>query len=169
MEAIGFETEDIVANRNGLMTERQRALLTDERHFWRITDITILAAVPVAVGLTIWDGIRIGDTVSSRIGIVAPIFIIMGTLYIYTHSKWKQVQIDVLEGRVLSIEGAVELKSYRERNGMKYRLSIKKMKFKITGRGFDAFHAGEKYCVYYAPHSKRIMSAVTLPDTTGEP
>ena len=159
MSALDFTIEDIHANRSGVMSEKQLDFLRNERSWWRLLSVIILVAVPVLIAITILDGIYRQDTVASRIGIIGFIFVIAGALYFYSHSIWKQFHEDVLEGCILSVEGGVKLRRYRERHGMKYTLLVEAMKFGIKWRAFNAFEDGGKYRIYYSKHSRRIMSA----------
>ena len=159
METMGFDAEDISANRQGLMTERQRDVLSGKRWYWRLWSVIILVAIPLLIGLTIADGTNRHDTPASRIGMIALIFILAGILYAYTHSKWKKVHTDILEQRVLSVAGTVKLKKHRENYGTRYEVVVEKMKFPVMRRVAEAFQEEEKYCIYYVPHSKIALSA----------
>jgi hypothetical protein len=163
MKAMDFDSVDVGANRMGFLTEEQRENLTGERWYWRLWSIITLVAVPLFIAMTIADGIHRHDTVASRVGMIALILILAGVLYAYTHSKWKRVHTDILEGRVLSVVGTVKLKKHRENNGTKYEVMVEKMKFSVMRRVSEAFQQGEIYRIYYAPHSKIALSAELLP------
>src|SRR4051812_3203817 len=109
MKAMDFDSGDLDVNRQGLMSENQRDFLSRKRGYWRLWDVIILVAVPLLIGLTIVDAIHRHDTIASRIGMIALILILAGFLYAYTHSKWKRVHSDILEGRILSVAGTVKL------------------------------------------------------------
>ena len=159
METIGFDEEELTANRDGYMTKRQCSILNNDQNWWHGINLLTIVITPLAIGLTFWDGIRVSDTISSRIGITVFILVIGIICYIYTHWKWKQVNTDLGKGNVISAEGTPKLKSFRERNGMKYTINIENSRFFVSKSVFEAFQLKTKYRVYYAPVSKRIISA----------
>jgi hypothetical protein len=158
-EALGFGVEELTANRDGYVTKRQRTLLSLERSNWRWLYLAILILTPIVFALVIWDGYRIGDTPSSRLGIICFASIVACISFMYAYSKWKAVDKDLLKGNVESIEGKAHLEGYRARDGMKYFIKFGNSKFNIGRSAFQEFMNNEDYRVYYSPHARRIISA----------
>lgn len=158
-EALGFGAEELAANREGYMTKRQRVMLSQGRGLWRWLYIAILILTPIAFMVIIWDGYRIGDTPSSRFGIICFASLLASISFVYAYLKWRNLNHDLLKGNVESIEGNARLESYRARDGMKYFVKLGNNKFKIGRNAFQEFTNDQKYRVYYSPHSRKIISA----------
>jgi hypothetical protein len=161
-DAIGFTEQDLAANREGYMTKSQRALLDRERKLWRSDMQIAMASLPIAVVLTIWDGYRIGDTLSSRIGILIFFTVIIGLWYVDVRRRWRWFDGDLYKGEVVFTDGKVGLRTYRQKNGRIYLVKVSKLQFSVQKQAYHAFREGDPYRIYYAPRSKRLLSAEWL-------
>lgn len=162
MDAIGFTLTELDANREGYMSKRQRQRLSDVRGSWRNFGTLIKVMSPSLIVIAVVDGIRIGDTVSSRGGIVSLIVIITLIVLIYVHFKWRGFERDLLKGDVASVNGGVKRIENRQRNGMQYKIRIERTRFDVPWRVFEAFETGKRYSVYFAPHSKNYQRLKSL-------
>lgn len=157
--AIGFGVDDLNANRAGELSENQRVFLNRECSFWRLYAFSIPVVAMLLIVLAVADGIQRYDTLASRIGMILLILILAGTFFLYTYVRFKKFRADLEENRISSLVGVVELKSYAQRNGREYIVALEKVQFKINRLTFETFETGSSYRIYYALHSKRIMSA----------
>jgi hypothetical protein len=163
MDAIGFTEEDLEANRNEYITKKQRMRLDRERNAWKSLRVLAMLACPIGIIIAIWDGIRIHDTVASRIGISGFIIVMTTGIATYTWLKMRGFSADLYKGEVSVISGQVKLRSEFHRNGWHYSVKIQNVKFpNIPQSVFQAFEEGSYYNIYYAPHSKMIFSAERL-------
>lgn len=71
------------------------------------------------------------------------------------------VKLDIQYGRVAS-SWMVTVYSNRGRPG--YTVSVGSLNFSLNKAGFLAFKNGDPYVIYYAPHSKLLLSAAPLDD-----
>ncbi|MBZ0293784.1 MAG: hypothetical protein K8L99_14550 [Anaerolineae bacterium] len=162
MNALDFTPQELEANKEGYLTKRQRHRLSDERSFWRFFDRLIKAASPILIILAALDGIRIGDTISSRAVIISLMCIITFTLLLYIGTRWRKLDKDLSKGDVTAVEGIVKLTRFRKRNGMAYRIYIHQEYFDVPGHIYIAFEQGKSYALYFTPHSRTLISAEQL-------
>jgi hypothetical protein len=165
MQAIGFSEEDLEANREGHITKRQRVRLNAKRTSWGLRSALAVGIMLFLCASAIIDGNRIGDTVESRVAIIALICIIGGTAIIYTRLRGGYFNSDLRKGDVHIIEDRVVLDVSSQGNrGDSYSVRIDETTFAVNKPIFLAFKNGDPYRIYYAPHSKTILSAEWLRD-----
>lgn len=161
MDAIGFTEEDLEANRNEYITKKQRLRLDRERNAWKFLMTLAMLACPIGIAAAIWDGIRIHDTVASRLGIIGLIIIITTGLGIYTWLHKRRFNADLYKGEVGVTSGQVKCYSQLKKDGWHYSIKTQDVYFSdIPQSVFRAFEEDRFYNIYYAPHSKMIFSAV---------
>ncbi len=160
MDTIGFTEEDLEANRNEYITKKQRMRLDRERNAWKSLMTLAILACPIGIVIAIWDGIRIHDTVASRIGIIGLINIITTGIAIYTWLNKRRFNADLYKGEVSVTSGHIKLYSQLKKDGWHYSIKTQDVYFpNISYSVFQAFEEDGYYFVYYAPHSKMIFSA----------
>jgi hypothetical protein len=164
MWAIGFTEEDLEANQDRYITKRQRLILNRERTEWRLFCYSAVVLSPIACAAAIVDGILIGDTIASRIGIISLICLLTAIFFTYCYLKWQQYDADLSKGDVAVVEGHVTLSWYQERNGTKYKIKMQSRTFIVSKSIFNTFKDGDFYAVYYSPHTKKLLSAEWLPE-----
>ncbi len=167
MGAIGFTEEELEANREGYMSKRQRSRLNAKHSSWGIRTILAVGITLFLCASAIIDGNRIGDTVESRVAIIGFICIVGGTAIIYTRLKGANFTADLRKGDIHIIEGRVVLDVSNQGNrGDFYTVRVEDTTFATNKPIFLAFKNGDPYRIYYAPHSKTILSAEWLRDET---
>ncbi len=114
---------------------------------------------PTLSVFTIIDGVRINDTVESRFAIVALICVLAGIGLIYAWDKWRVLNFDLKKGYVSSLNGIVDVRHERHRNGFRYSIKLPNMTFHdVAWAIVNNIHPGEEYTIYYVPSSLRILS-----------
>ncbi|MCA9904441.1 MAG: hypothetical protein KC547_11340 [Anaerolineae bacterium] len=159
MAALDITQQDLDANRAGRLSQRQRERLEGTRRFWDTLDRLTKIASPILIGLTILDGIRLGDTVSSRAAIIGLICILALIFFLYVGSRRRSLDRDLSTGDVTSIEGIAKLTKFRRRNGVRHRISIGQEHFDVPSHVFMAFEDGTRYIVYFISHSRKMIAA----------
>jgi hypothetical protein len=86
----------------------------------------------------------------------------LGACYIRYRRKVRPLSADLRENKVASVEGRAELSLERKGGGINYTLAVGALRFPIGKNAFLSFKNRDPYCVYYAPHSRRILSVEWL-------
>lgn len=164
MVAFNFSGEDLQANHDGYLTKQQRSKLNRDRTSWKIFLALTLATIPFGTIWAIIDGIHIHDTVASRIGIIGLIWIVCGVIAVYIWLDKKRLDRDLYKGEVQHVEGRVEVgeRLFRQRGTPRYYVRIQGISWNTDFINYSAFKHGDPYVIYYAPHSKTILSAEWL-------
>lgn len=163
MEAIGFTEEDLEANRQGYLTKKQCVHLNKERSKWLTYSLVAAGVGFYFIVRILLDDIPFYVTVPNKVPIIGIILVFAGTTA--THFFWKSRRFgtDLRNGETNFTEGRVQLDvDNAGRRDMYYTLAIQDIVFRVKKRAFLAFKNGDPYCIYYAPHSKTILSAEWL-------
>jgi hypothetical protein len=76
--------------------------------------------------------------------------------------KWKQYFDDLRAPEIGGLQGRVNLDMSVNGKSSTLRLTIQDTKFDVKKDVFLAFKNSDPYAIYYAPHSKTILSAEWL-------
>ncbi len=163
--ALGFSYRDLLANRGGYMTKEQQ-----ERLYHAPMSVFLLSAAVLCILIAVGNGL-IGIVMAGRgYPVAAVAFCLVGVAVFglalpamggRTFSRWFAAQSDLSKGAVEAVEGEAR----RIVRGGKYParlLLVQGVTFPASDRVLAAFRLGEPYRVYYAPHSKKILSAEPL-------
>ena len=160
MTAIGFTLQDLDANRHRLLSPHQQQLLKNAQASWHSFSMLIKIAGTISVIVAILEGIRIDDTIASRIGIVVLICVVAAALLIYCRYASMRYKNDLAEGIAASVEGEVKLTQDLSRTTLiAYKIQIDQMQFTVSGSIWSAFENGQEYRLYFLPHSRTLLSA----------
>ncbi|MBZ0285406.1 MAG: hypothetical protein K8L97_32025 [Anaerolineae bacterium] len=152
MDAIEFDEEDLESNQQGVLSQKQQQVFRAERNSWGLGVLLVLILSPMFFIFLLNSGGRNPHTLI----VVIPIALIV---LIHFWLKWTSWGKDYRRNLVHSAEGRVQLDVLSREN---YRIDIQKMRFEVTKRVFLAFKNNDPYIIYYAPSTKRILSAEWL-------
>ena len=179
MEAVKFTDADLEANRNGTVTEAQRAKLGKTLGMTRgatILGFGLFIIVIVAIGVYFFvfsdsgkallqsnsDDTPVGPIV---VGVLAAVVVIIFLSSLRTLTRMN----DMARGKVSVAEGTAKLKTYSERTGIgigmrSYQIKIGKTNFHVQSAVFNAFVEGGSYRVFYIkmPPIHTILSVEQL-------
>ena len=162
MAALNFTEADLDANRDGQLSEEQRARLYGKRIYWLLA----IAGVVVLVFLVNLPGVFVifgSDDYPPPADILIFTGLIMGCIGIlavlYTRSGLRAIAADLQEKTVEAVQGQIKLEPFGEGSIM---LRVLDRVFSVSDRTGFAFKNGDPYCLYYAPHSKTLLSAEWL-------
>ncbi|HEX2908355.1 MAG TPA: hypothetical protein VHO69_15895 [Phototrophicaceae bacterium] len=162
MDVIRFNDEDLEANRDGYMTQRQRSRLNDERFSFKLMGVLALVACPIFSIAAIIDGIQRHDTVASRVGIIGLICLVTAGITLYTWLRWRRFDRDLSKGEVAATQGLVRLGMSDRSRSTTYMVTVDYVTLNISKRTFFTFKNGDPYCLYYTPYSRTLLSAEWL-------
>jgi hypothetical protein len=161
MAILGFDEDDLAANRAGRISLKQIARLKRKRQGFMPTPKTIVGLGAVLVAI-LWGTIgvtRLSYETLSTLTMTMMLFVVIA-LKMMEH--FDGITADVRKETVEEVEGRVELSMQTTLNADRYFLNVDQMRFKVTQQALLAFKNGDPYRIYYAPRSKQVLSVEWL-------
>lgn len=158
MAALNFTEADLEANQAGELSARQIAALEKRRGLMFMG--VFVSMVVMALFFLIASVMQPSD--DATVFYFFTVFPALFTLYlaynVYRYGK------DIHDRRSAVVEGRVELDISGGQNSANFAIKLENKKFRLNKRQFLTFKSGDPYRVYYAPKSRRILSAEWLRD-----
>ncbi len=155
MDALNFDETDLDYNRQGEFSPAQQQRLF-QRQQLTLTYSIILSGVLLFAILLI---------PTARQAIIF-LFAGMGVAgyFLFTNgSEWVSLSRDLKQGKVKQVEGRIRLDVEGQgKNGVAYSVRIDQEYWKINKDTFLAFKNEDPYIIYFASHSRKILSAEWL-------
>ncbi len=160
-EVMDFTPDDLKANREKYMSERQRFALN--RKVTRLNRVMLV----ILTSLLLVEAIVLFSDIYRNYPAYKPyafftLIIIASCLIAYTYVKRRNYTLDLDEGKVCSIEGKLKLTYFNNRGYRSYTAKIGEIWFDINKKTFIAikdFERVEPDCIiYYTPRSRTILS-----------
>lgn len=159
--SIGFDLSDLEANRRGVLTRRQMVHLLPGLLKVFAGSLAVYGFAAFLLYSLMFRGGQFRFQPLVLIEILAcmavPGFLAFG-LILFARS----VALDILEHRVLSIEGIGRIPIERQRDGSGVKssrcISIGGARFEVRSAAITCFGEGLVYRVYFAPHSGTLLS-----------
>jgi hypothetical protein len=163
-DVLRFTDAELDLNRVGQLSPGQADQLLTHAHEWRSLILLVLIAAGVMNVGVILDGLRIGDTLSSRIAILGVIGAVTYGIYLLVARHTRGYYLDAA-GPVASIQGRVRLDVHDTRNkGTIFHIAVADETFPANKDVFLAFKNDEPYALYFTPHTRHLLSAELLAD-----
>ncbi len=158
MAALNFTEADLEANQAGELSARQIAALEKRRGLMFMG--VFVSMVVMALFFLIASVMQPSyDAFVFYFFAVFPALLALYLAYnVYRSSS------DTRERRSAVVEGRVQLDVSGGQNSANFVLKLENKKFGLNKRQFLTFKSGDPYRVYYAPKSRRILSAEWLRD-----
>lgn len=177
MDAFGFDEDDLAANRAGKLSARQRANLEAVYRDTRHTKL-YRSLVGILITTVILTGILLFPQGFNDLLSIVQAFSIIGLLALGVAAfavrnslrKANPLFDDLKDGLVKPVEGRVQLdvvpplQTSRTFKPPPLYLAIEDQGWRIDRDTFLAFKNGDPYAIYYAPHSRTILSVEWLRD-----
>jgi hypothetical protein len=161
--SFGFTEEDLEANRDGYLSPSQRVALRRVRRGWRDWSFLTVIVCAFASMIAVLDGIRVGDPLERRTSVIGLICVATAVVFTVCYQRWQQYQKDLWKGDVAVIIGNISVTQYEERFGTKCVVRVSRRTFTVDALAAQTLHNGERYAIYYSPHSGKLLSAELLP------
>lgn len=161
-DALQFSDDELALNRDGQLSDRQRDDLLSVAHQIRSFELLVYLAAAIVAVLVILDGIRRGDTLSSRVVMLGVLGVIVYGLEMVIQRYTSRYRLDAQAERIATRQGQVLLDIRQSSNSANYMVSVSGEKFNVARDAFFAFKNGDPYVLYYAPRSRRLLSAEPL-------
>jgi hypothetical protein len=166
MKAIGFNEDDLHANTEGYMSKKQRAMLSKNRKAWlkRISGVIVIVSILFISALL--NGIKGTYRFADAVMLIAGSCLLAALVMLYMWLRRSRLNADLHKGDVYIAEGSISLHVQKIQDGKivinLYHADIQDQRFKLDKAIFDVFKNYDHYTIYYAPHSKTILSAEWL-------
>ena len=173
---LNFDAYDLEANRQSVLTSHQKQILMEHkaREVWSKIGFFIFIGVVSSGGILLVAFQNVTFSTSNRhfisnfiVILLAPLFI-LAIYMIQTYSAVPSIRKDIKNGIVQSHTGMVRLDKnvyskngkspYKSPSSMRF-LVINNQEFNVSHEGYPHFNNRTRYTIYYAPHSKIILSA----------
>jgi hypothetical protein len=153
--ALNFSFEDLEANHDGRLSDAQRANLATAESRWLGTAILSTLAI-------IWSILNAGGRIDVAVGQGNIAWLIVAAIAAFSWYKWKQYFDDLPRPEIGALQGRVNLDMSVNGKNSTLSLTIQDTQFDVKKDVFLAFKNGDPYAIYYAPHTKTILSAEWL-------
>jgi hypothetical protein len=185
-QVLEFSADELALNRNGQLSDAQRARVIHQRRVITLKGAAI--ALVVVVFLVVLGLVEVPHISSekdpgssSTALLVVGVLVFMGLVLFVGMFRVRRQMQRYTSGQVSSVEGIVSTRKHLVRGGLsatgafmpsayRYELTIGELMFLVEGPDvLDAFEAGHRYRGYYAgtKRAKSVLSAEPVPTTTG--
>ncbi|HKP51105.1 MAG TPA: hypothetical protein VJ183_00490 [Chloroflexia bacterium] len=172
--ALGFTSDDLEANRNGYLTDRQQEMLAERRRLRGCSTLAAVVTFMVSAALLVLAPLFFGGTTVQNADTtfreVLPYTlmaagILLGTALIFTVTGYVRSS-DLTAGKISVIEGKAKLSTrYFSKIRMPgYYVTVGGVRFQVQKGEIEAFIDGDSYRVYYVknPPIEMVLSAEML-------
>ena len=185
-EVLEFSVDELALNRDGHLSDAQRARVTRQRRVITLKGAVItLAVVAFLVVLGLVEVPHISSEKdpgsSSTALLVIGVLVFMGLVLFVGMFRVRRQMQRYTSGQVSSVEGVVSTRKHWVKGGLsatgvympgayRYELTIGELMFLVDGPDvLDAFEVGHRYRGYYVGKKrlKSVLSAEPEPTTTG--
>jgi hypothetical protein len=162
-QVLGFDREELAANRQGRLTIRQRNRVFARQRSVIIGVLLITLFIGLVAGIVIIAVLTQADA-SIIAGILAVIgeIITVALAYFVWHLRQRYRRF-LLPGYVERISGPVTCYQLKERSNDKtqigYYVRIDALEFEVSEAALGQFQDGRPYTIYYAPQHPGLLSA----------
>ena len=167
MSAIGFNEDDLEANRGGYMSKKQRAMLSRDRADWLNWLSVIIVVVAGSFVFLLFNSLRESpESFGNFVRMIGFFCLVGGLLSFFMWNKYFRLNDDLHKGDVFIAEGSATIYIAKSQDKYSevytYHVDIQDQCFTVDQAVYAAFKYGEPYAIYYAPFSKTILSAEWL-------
>ncbi len=157
-EVIGFNDEDLQANRKDALSKRQASSLRKKAGRW--LDLYALAIVLglAADAYVVAQGNSTNENLGSIVGKVAVISGITLVVLVYGWLMRSSELLTVEKQTIDVLDGRLHLYVVPTRYSSLYRLEIEGIVFDVSREMHNIFVDGADYRIYYSPVTKTILS-----------
>jgi hypothetical protein len=159
-ELLAFTPDDLAANREGRLSERQRERLRAARRRAALVVMAILVLVGIAAAVLLYIGQSSGSLILGFVGIGVTVCnaALMGVLV----RNYARLTADIDGGQVTALEGSVHHTIRVTGRLATYILSVDGTELSIAKPVFLAIPEGARCRFYRTPAAKTLLSAEIL-------
>lgn len=160
MVVFNFNLSDLSANKAGKLSKRQ-IRIAEASQPNPLVQLILMGHVGLIIGVMVLIVMASGVTAEKLLFLaVASMVILSPFLYamnrVNTTQKSGLSPEDLQSGEVIPVCGAVSVQ--QGAINQPHRVQIEDMNFIIPKDALDLFQPEQAYCIYYAPHSRKIVS-----------
>jgi hypothetical protein len=161
MWAIGFTPMDLAVNQDGILSDYQRKKF---RILRRKNLLSLLSCVLVAIAVLALRQVWVSPV--NSLCLLIPI-LLCGLIALGAIINIYKYHRDVTQNRVDAVQGRINLNIMDKTRYTTYTMNVQNQRWVVEKDILLAFKNGDPYAIYYAPHSKIILSAEWLREGDG--
>lgn len=165
MDLINLTTADLTANKQGLLSERQRQCIRQQRLVWAAGSMGLGGLVVLVTAVLFWKLRHPLFADRGQLTLALPIILFWFWLLRHTPQQWLRANRDLRQGRVSVVEGTLQT-TFTLGIGIfriiTHRIYLNPLTFRVSETVFQQCKSGEVYRIYYASHSRQFLGALPL-------
>lgn len=169
MDRINLNDSDLAANRQGNLSQGQRAYLHRQRLVWVIGALGVFFIMAGVTAVLLLKTLNPAFANRGQLYILVPLALFWLWLLRRSPAQWYRTNRELREGQVAALTGPV-LEDFKLGIGffqtLRYYIHVDPYRFQVNRAVFRQFKNGETYRVYYSPHSKTFLGALALVQET---
>lgn len=172
MTKINLSTEDIEANKQGKLSDKQRQEIIVQRSLWVIGTLVLIG---VMLGLLAILLIKLNNpdfADNGELFIIVPVLIFWIWILRRMPLNWRLANLDLASGNIHFTEGMVQTDNkfgIGLIRSMSHYIHINNLSFRITKDQQLLFELGKVYRIYHTKHSKQFLGALLLVELDHKP
>ncbi len=158
MDALRFDADDLQANREGHLSERQVARIRQRRRRDALIGTAMIPAFVLLTTTFLFFGLRQGSLLLSGI---ATILLVCNTMLMLMFARnWLRQTADLKAGHVEAVTGAAQhvARQYGPSVVYSVRVADAAEVATVTAEAFKAFQPGEAYTLYRTGHTGTVLT-----------
>ncbi|MEL6268457.1 MAG: hypothetical protein AAFV33_16330 [Chloroflexota bacterium] len=161
MRELRFTEDDLAANRDGHLSDRQRDYIRTDSQKNMLLGIAIVAVLVVSTAALLFVGIQNGNRILQGLGVVL-LFCNTGASLIFGLNRVRS-SYDLRTNEVTVIEGEAQhvVRQFGRAQAGSVRIGDI-VEVATSPEAFKAFEPGQTYRLYRSLHTKRILSVEPL-------
>lgn len=161
MVAFNFNLSDLSANKAGNLSKRQ-IRIAEATQPNPLVQLILMGHVALIIGVMVLIVMASGVTAEKLLFLVGASMVVLSP-FLYAMNRMNMMQHsglsaeDLGSGEVLSVCGLVTPQPSTMLN-QKHYITVDTMRFAVPEDALALFDPDQSYCIYYASHSKKIVS-----------
>ncbi len=164
MTVFDFTEEDLAANEMGNLTPRQRSVLFNiwwQKHRQSIGNAVIMIGTGIC-GLLIFNLLFDAEGAFLLFFLLTLSLYVTGIVYtLFPIVQWYLLRRDLQQKKILSLCGRVT-QMKKARHWSDYYIKIERQRFFVLRNQYFAFNKDVPYYIYYARHTRYILSVKSM-------
>jgi DNA-binding CsgD family transcriptional regulator len=165
MDKINISDEDLAANKQGTLSQRQQKHLYRQRQVWVAGSAAIAMILLGLTAVLLLKLLNPAFADSGQLFILLPLALFWLWLLRKNPAQWQNTNRDLRQGKVADITAPVHtdfemgIGIFRS---VRYYIQAGGQRFRVSREQFHWFRNGEAYRVYFSPHSGTFLGALAV-------
>lgn len=164
MSVLEFSAADLQANRLGLLSEAQAAVIRKDHRSYVLKAMALFFAFVIIATILIFIGQKMQNLITTAAG--SGVTLVNALLIGFSGREYMRMGSDIRSGAVDALAGDVERVIRRSRKSDRYILRINDEEIFVTKEIFLCFEHERPYRIYRTRLAKLLLSAESVHDQT---